>query len=53
MTGRLDARAAAGGLNDPKLCLKLRSVTAEGVEGFADTFRVKSVPACGDVFELR
>jgi hypothetical protein len=53
MTGRLDARAPAGGLNDPKLRLKLRGVTAECLEGFANSFRVESVPARGDVLELR
>jgi hypothetical protein len=53
MTGRLDARAAAGGLNDPKLRLKLRSVTTESLEGFANAFRVESVPGLGDVLERR
>jgi len=53
VTGRLDACAAAGGLNDPKLRLKLRSVTTEGLEGFANSFRVESVPGLGDVLERR
>jgi len=53
MPGRLDAPAAAGGLNDPKLRLKLRRVTTEGVEGFANSFRVEPLPASGDVLERR
>jgi hypothetical protein len=53
VTCRLDACAAAGGLNDPKLRLELRSVTAEGFEGFANPFRVESVPGLGDVLERR
>jgi hypothetical protein len=50
---RLDVRATARSLDDPELCLQLRRVTAEGVEGLANPVRVEPVPASRDVLELR